>query len=104
MRLWNTDGSGEPVVLGGPAGEVYSVAFSPDCNKLSSGSSDQTVRLGAIEIDSLLSKLWAATSECVSAPQRRSLLQSPPERPEMAKQPAAVRSKSAVVSNRGTSL
>jgi WD40 repeat protein len=46
VRLWDLGWPGaEPVVLGGHGGGILSVAFSPDGQRLASGSADHSVRL-----------------------------------------------------------
>ncbi|HEU4409663.1 MAG TPA: protein kinase, partial [Polyangiaceae bacterium] len=45
LRVWNADGTGEPLVLRGHEGAVWSVAFSPDGKRLVSASADHTVRV-----------------------------------------------------------
>ena len=44
-RVWNADGTGQPVTLKGHRGWVTSVAFSPDGKKVLTGSSDNTARV-----------------------------------------------------------
>ncbi|UQA55368.1 WD40 repeat domain-containing serine/threonine protein kinase [Polyangium aurulentum] len=45
VRIWNADGTGEPVLLHGHADQVWSVAFSPDGARLATASWDGTVRV-----------------------------------------------------------
>jgi WD40 repeat protein len=45
VRVWRSDGAGEPLVLRGHDGFVVAVAFSPDGTRIVSGSKDLTVRV-----------------------------------------------------------
>jgi WD40 repeat protein len=45
VRVWNADGSGEPLVLRGHDGIVYRAVFSPDGRRIVSASVDKTVRV-----------------------------------------------------------
>ncbi|WP_433931103.1 protein kinase [Sorangium cellulosum] len=44
-RVWNADGTGEPLVLRGHDDLVFSAAFSPDGKRIVTGSSDKTARV-----------------------------------------------------------
>ncbi|WP_437984360.1 nSTAND1 domain-containing NTPase [Sorangium sp. So ce117] len=44
-RVWNADGTGEPLVLRGHEDRVYSAAFSPDGKRVVTGSEDNTARV-----------------------------------------------------------
>jgi serine/threonine protein kinase len=45
VRIWNADGSGQPIVLSGASQWTFAVAFSPDGKRLASGSLDGTLRI-----------------------------------------------------------
>ncbi|WP_437975280.1 protein kinase [Sorangium sp. So ce295] len=45
VRVWNADGSGEPLVLRGHEDPVLSAAFSPDGTRIVTGSQDRTARV-----------------------------------------------------------
>jgi WD40 repeat protein len=64
--LWNVTDLSNPALIGeltGPAGHVYSVAFSPSGQTLAAGSADGTVRLWNTNPAS------AATAICATAGQ-----------------------------------
>ncbi|HTN84313.1 MAG TPA: protein kinase [Sorangium sp.] len=44
-RVWNADGSGEPLVLRGHEGPISSAVFSPDGKRIVTGSLDKTARV-----------------------------------------------------------
>jgi WD40 repeat protein/serine/threonine protein kinase/cell division protein FtsL len=45
VRIWRTDGTGEPVILRGHDDRVHSAAFSPGGDRIVSASKDKTVRI-----------------------------------------------------------
>jgi len=45
VRLWHTDGSGEPLILSGHKGSVQAASFSSDGRRVVSAGSDGTARL-----------------------------------------------------------
>jgi WD40 repeat protein/serine/threonine protein kinase len=45
VRVWNADGSGEPLVLRGHEDAVFSAAYSPDGKRIVSSSLDKTARV-----------------------------------------------------------
>ncbi|XXY45169.1 protein kinase [Sorangium sp. So ce269] len=44
-RVWNADGTGEPVILRGHQGRVASAVFSPDGKRIATASDDRTLRI-----------------------------------------------------------
>jgi WD40 repeat protein len=44
-RVWNSDGTGDPIVLTGHEGGVVSAAFSPDGKRIVTASADRTARV-----------------------------------------------------------
>jgi WD40 repeat protein len=45
LRVWNADGSGEPLILRGHSSGVFAASFSPDGRRIVSASPDRTVRV-----------------------------------------------------------
>jgi WD40 repeat protein len=43
LRVWSSDGSGQPLVISGAKRSGFGVAFSPDGRRIASGSSDNEV-------------------------------------------------------------
>src|SRR6185369_7336197 len=76
VRVWNADGSGEPLVLLGHTEGVNRVAFSPDGHRIASTSDDKTVRVWS-DLDPISPsdpRLWTLTSYCLSIERRKDLL------------------------------
>jgi WD40 repeat protein len=76
VRVWNADGSGEPLVLSGHTGTVWAVAISPDGRRIASGSQDTTIRVWS-DLDPVTPadpRLWTETSYCLSVARRKELL------------------------------
>jgi hypothetical protein len=77
VRIWNADGTGQPIVLRGHAGVVSSVAFSRDGERVVTTSFDQTVRLWA-DLEPLPGPAepatWALSTYCMPAERRVALL------------------------------
>src|SRR5262249_12488005 len=75
LRIWNADGSGDPVVVLADA-PLERFAFSPDGTRIVAGMADGTVRIWSdlhpIPLDD--PRLWAATSYCLPVAKRRDLL------------------------------
>jgi WD40 repeat protein len=44
-RVWNADGTGEPLVLRGHKHWIMAAAFSPDGKRIVTGAQDQTIRV-----------------------------------------------------------
>ncbi len=49
VRVWNADGTGEPLVFRGHEGPINSVAFSPDGERIVTASDDRTARVWSTE-------------------------------------------------------
>src|SRR5262249_40065619 len=76
LRIWNADGSGEPLVLEGHADTVYRASFSPDGKRIVSASFDKTVRIWS-DLDEITPddpRLWTATTYCIPVAERQRLL------------------------------
>jgi WD40 repeat protein len=76
IRIWKTDGSGEPVILTGSMLWVIDARFSPDGLSIVSASRDGTVRiwrdLAPVALDD--PRLWTATTYCMPVERRVELL------------------------------
>ena len=65
-RVWRADGTGEPVVLRGHGGVVWSVAFSRDGQKVVTGSGDHTARVWRVGFKDLVGYLRDMTTACLA--------------------------------------
>jgi WD40 repeat protein len=73
--VWAADGSGEPLVLRGHEGYVWSAAFSPDGTKIVTASTDQTARVwGRLSWEALSKFLREKTTACLTPEERMKFL------------------------------
>ena len=82
MRVWNVDGTGEPLILRA-SGAASTASFSPDGTRIVAVSSDRTVIVWsdlAARANAEDPRLWTATSYCMPLDVRRALLDFPEER------------------------
>ncbi|KYF92338.1 hypothetical protein BE17_36220 [Sorangium cellulosum] len=80
IRVWNADGTGEPLILRGSDSPVNSAEFSPDGKRIITASDDMIMRvwtdlapLGGVDDP----KLWTATTYCMPVERRMELLRVP---------------------------
>jgi len=50
VRIWNVDGSGDPIVLRGHSAIVGGVSFGPDGRHLATASNDKTIRIWPVGV------------------------------------------------------
>ncbi|MGK3959889.1 protein kinase [Sorangium sp. So ce118] len=82
VRVWNADGTGEPLVLTGSGSQVTAVAFSPDGERIASASVDAASGNAAVSVWSDLEplrgvydpRLWTATAYCMPVERRIEIL------------------------------
>ncbi len=65
VRLWQADGTGEPLVLEGHQGGVLAASFSPSGDRVVSAGYDCTVRLWRLNGVALQKVIRAATPLCL---------------------------------------
>jgi WD40 repeat protein len=77
VRVWNADGTGEPLVFRGAEKAYNRVAWSPDGKSLAAGSDDKTVWVWT-DLEPLHGvddpKLWTARTYCMSVERRIKIL------------------------------
>lgn len=78
VYIFNSDGSGTPIVLRGHKDIVNAVAWSRDGSKVISGSQDGTARIWTVGVEALRAKLWEASTDCLPVARRRELLLESP--------------------------
>ncbi|WP_437828088.1 nSTAND1 domain-containing NTPase [Sorangium sp. So ce1153] len=82
VRVWNADGTGEPLVLTGSSSQVTAVAFSPDGKRVATASVEAASGKAALSVWSDLEplrgvhdpRLWNATAYCMPAERRMEIL------------------------------
>lgn len=72
--VWQADGGGEPVVLKGHEGVVWSAAFSPDGRRVVTASSDGTARVWRVTWNGVLEYLEANIDLCLEPEARMQFL------------------------------
>lgn len=77
MRIWNADGTGEPIVLRASNETVNSASFSPDGNRIVAATDDNTIIVWS-DLEPLQGandpRLWSATNYCMPLDTRQRLL------------------------------
>jgi hypothetical protein len=80
VRVWNADGTGEPLVLLGAAQAYNRVAWSPDGKSIAAGSDDHTAWVWT-DLEPLDGpsdpKLWGASAYCMPVERRIKVLNVP---------------------------
>lgn len=77
VRLWNADGTGEPIVLRASDAPVNSASWSPDGKRIVAASDDKTIIVWS-DLEPLHDtgdpRLWTATRYCMPLDIRQDLL------------------------------
>lgn len=73
-RVWNADGSGDPIVLKGHNNEIRFAEWSSDGNSIITASWDMTARIWLLTVPTLREALRDATTACLTPEQRHNYL------------------------------
>ncbi len=79
-RIWNADGSGEPIVLQGHERGVVSAMFTPAGDRVVTTSVDGTARVWRVEAQDLIAAIKSRTRICLDADFRERFLGDSPRK------------------------
>ena len=86
--MWSAEEPGEPLILRGHEGTIYTAAWSPEGDRVLTAGTDRTARLWG-DLTSIRSpdepRLWTATTYCLSVERRVELVQMPAQAVEHAR-------------------